>query len=36
MMCELMQNMGKEKFEKAIEKEFESTQTYTLCYKLPL
>lgn len=36
LMCELMQNMGKEKFEKAIEKEFESTQTYTLCYKLPL
>lgn len=36
LMCELMQRMGKEKFEKAIQKEFESTQTYTLCYKLPL
>lgn len=36
LMCELMQSMGKEKFEKAIQKEFESTQTYTLCYKLPL
>lgn len=35
LMLELMRNMGKEKFEKAIEKEFESTQTYTLCYKLP-
>lgn len=36
LMYELMQSMGKEKFEKAIQKEFESTQTYTLCYKLPL
>ena len=36
LMCELMQGMGKEKFEKVIQKEFESTQTYTLCYKLPL
>lgn len=36
LMCELMQRMGKEKFEKTIEKEFESTQTYTLCYKLPV
>lgn len=36
LMLELMRNMGKEKFEKAIEKEFESTQTYTLCYKLPV
>lgn len=36
LMYELMQSTGKEKFEKAIQKEFESTQTYTLCYKLPL
>ena len=36
LMCELMQNMGKEKFEKVIKEDFESTQTYTLCYKLPL
>ena len=36
LMRELMQNMGREKFEKAIDKEFESTQTYTLCYKLPI
>jgi len=35
-MCRLMQNMGKEKFEEIIKEEFESTQTYTLCYKLPL
>lgn len=36
LMYELMQSMGKEKFEKVIQKEFKSTQTYTLCYKLPL
>ncbi len=36
LMCELMRNMGKEKFENAIKGEFESTQVYTLCYKLPI
>lgn len=36
LMCEFMQNMGKEKFEKVIKEDFESTQVYTLCYKLPV
>ena len=34
LMYELMMAMGKEKFEKAIGEDFESTQVYTICYKL--
>lgn len=34
LMYELMMTMEKEKFEKAIGKDFESTQVYTICYKL--
>ena len=34
LMYELMMVMGKEKFEKAIGEDFESTQVYTICYKL--
>lgn len=36
LMYELMNTMGKEKFEKTIEASFESTQVYTICYKLPV
>ena len=36
LMYNIMQEMGREKFEEIIEKDFEKTQRYTICYKLPL
>ncbi len=36
LMCKFMQEMGKENFEEIIELDFESTQVYTVCYKLPV
>ena len=36
LMCEFMRDVGKEKFEELVGDDFENTQIYTLCYKLPL
>ena len=34
LMCKIMQDFGKEKFEEVIKEDFEKTQKYIICYKL--
>lgn len=36
LMKKRMMNMGREKFEEIIEEDFENTQRYTICYRLPM